>query len=433
MTSPQRIQQVRRITRAAWISAALVIAAFLSGGSAIPAETSRMRLFSSAVAGWGFDLVAWEVEALGDKAYAAVTQPAGDLPPRLAALAVLQYMHRADEIGKLTDLVNRGYSEAACECKSSIWTLQTQLEGLREEQIATRPTVEQVIQRQVSNVLEVAGFTVAGTVFPPVQFTFTEPPKKLVVSPRDRIATIYTRMLAADIGIVKLTEAEDKINAASNARGYITNIGGLGAYPTMVVDQASLGWILSTVAHEWVHNYLALYPLGWSYFKSQDLTTLNETVAEIAGNEIGRETLRQYYPQLVKPLAQEPPSSEALPLADPDGFDFNEQMRLTRLEVDSLLAAGKVDEAEAYMEQRRQAFVEHGYPLRVLNQAYFAFHGSYGTSAASTSPIGPKLERLRSLSPDLRSFMDTVKWFISLDDLDAALADAEDAAARIEG
>jgi DNA polymerase-3 subunit alpha len=41
---------------------------------------------------------------------------------------------------------------------------------------------------------------------------------------------------------------DDKLSA------YITNIGGLGAFPTQVVEQASLSWVLSTVAHEWTHN-----------------------------------------------------------------------------------------------------------------------------------------------------------------------------------
>ena len=65
---------------------------------------------------------------------------------------------------------------------------------------------------------------------------------------------------------------------------------------------------------------------------------------------------------------------------------------------------GRVRDAEEYMEIRRILFRENGYPIRKLNQAYFAFHGSYGTGAAATSPIGPKLERLRSLTPDLRTF-----------------------------
>ena len=401
----------------------MALALILAGGGAIPASEARARSYAMTVAGWGFNLLTWEVDALAEKMSASFTRPEDEYPPRLASIVVLEYMERAKEIGLIEENLTRLYIEDACGCSAPIWALQVRSSELRAEQHEARPAVEQVIQRQVGSVLELAGLTVWGRPFPPVQFTFTEPPKKLVVSPRERIATVYSRMLAPEIGMAHIQEAEAQINGTDNSRGYITNIGGLGAFPTMVVDRASLSWVLSTVAHEWLHNYLALYPLGWNYFKSQDMTTLNETVAEIVGNEVGAETLRQYYPDLMEPK----PLSEMLPLAEPDGFDFQAEMRHTRQEVDRLLAEGRVEEAEAYMENRRTVFVENGYPLRVLNQAYFAFHGSYGTSGASTSPIGPKLDRLRELSPDLRSFLETVRWFTEPEDLDVALVELEDA------
>ena len=97
-------------------------------------------------------------------------------------------------------------------------------------------------------------------------------------------------------------------------------------------------------------------------------------------------------------------------------------MRQTRETVDLFLKYGRVRDAEEYMEMRRILFRENGYPIRKLNQAYFAFHGSYGTGAAATSPIGPKLERLRSLTPDLRTFLAVVRGFTAVDDLDKAVA-----------
>ena len=93
-------------------------------------------------------------------------------------------------------------------------------------------------------------------------------------------------------------------------------------------------------------------------------------------------------------------------------------MRETRLHVDALLEAGLVEAAEAYMEARRRYFVDKGYPLRVLNQAYFAFHGSYATGAESSSPIGPQLQQLRAESEDLAHFLQQVRWFTSLSDLE---------------
>ena len=68
-------------------------------------------------------------------------------------------------------------------------------------------------------------------------------------------------------------------------------------------------------------------------------------------------------------------------------------MRITREHVDQLLAAGEIEEAEAYMEVRRHVFWDNGYMIRRINQAYFAFHGAYndtpGGGASGTDPVGP--------------------------------------------
>ncbi len=58
-----------------------------------------------------------------------------------------------------------------------------------------------------------------------------------------------------------------------------------------------------------------------------------------------------------------------------------------------------------------------GYSLRRLNQAYFAFHGSYATSPASVDPIGPWLHQLRDQSGSLKAFVDRASQISSLDDL----------------
>lgn len=423
--------------------ATVAIVLLVLGGSTVTAQQARMRSYTMAVAGWGFDMVTWETQAIGDKLVAAATRPSSGLAPDVASELVVRYMARADRIGQLEDQI-AAIGSAGGSPEQDIATLQKEVAALREQQEAIRPEVEQVIERQVSYALAQAGFAVLGNPFPPVQFTFTEPPRKLVVSPRDRIATIHSRMLKPGMPLAEIEEAEGEINESERARAYITRIGGLGAYPTMVVDRASLEWVLSTVAHEWTHNYLTMHPLGWNYFKSQDLTTLNETVAEIVGNEIGAAVSAWFYdrdqavPEDGEAVGQETFDDRALDTGegastddagddetaskeDAPAFDFREEMRKTRLEVDRLLAEGRVADAEEYMEQRRLFFGEHGHPLRVLNQAYFAFHGSYGTSAASTSPIGPKLRELRQLTPDLKTFVDTVKWFTESEDLDRAL------------
>lgn len=111
-------------------------------------------------------------------------------------------------------------------------------------------------------------------------------------------------------------------------------------------------------------------------------------------------------------------SEESEP-TEPPPFDFNKEMHATRLRVDELLAEGKVEEAEAYMEERRQVFVQEGYYIRKLNQAYFAFHGTYADTPASVSPIHEELKKVRSNSASIGEFIRTVARFGNYQDFKA--------------
>jgi hypothetical protein len=91
-------------------------------------------------------------------------------------------------------------------------------------------------------------------------------------------------------------------------------------------------------------------------------------------------------------------------------------MRRIRQQVDRLLAEGQVTQAEAYMEAERLKLVAQGYNLRKLNQAYFAFHGSYALSPGSVDPIGLQIRQLRASSPSLKIFLDRVGWLNSYQD-----------------
>jgi len=425
----------QRVRHAFFIVLALLVVAFSIGSQSLSSEERRARAISQTVSGLGFNLLEWEAESIANELEALVERPTAGLTPAESTELVRIYLERARRMAEIEWTIEQHLAEAQVAARAvmsgstsspDIAALQAELDVLRMQQEADRLTVEQIIQEQIGAELVAAGLQVRGQPFPPVLFGFVEPPKKMVVSPRDRIETIHAHMLDADTRLDTIQQIEGTIYREQNLSAYITNIGGLGAFPTMVIDRAGLDWILSTVAHEWTHNYLTLFPLGLNYMTSSDLTIINETVAEIVGNEIGAGALRRYYPDLVPP----PPDPRAAFIREYEPyyaaqppFDFRAEMRKTRLEVDRLLAEDRVAEAEAYMEERRQLFVENGYPLRVLNQAYFAFHGSYGTSAASSSPIGPKLERLRDLTPDLPTFLRTVRWFTSSADIDRALAE----------
>lgn len=138
----------------------------------------------------------------------------------------------------------------------------------------------------------------------------------------------------------------------------------------------------------------------------------------------------RYYPEFLPPEPEPEPEEpeEETPPSEPPPFEFRAEMRRTRIRVDELLAEGRIEEAEAYMEERRQEFVAQGYYIRKLNQAYFAFHGAYADEpgAAGADPIGPAVRSLRTLSPDLRTFVNRVARVTTLAELEALLREAEE-------
>ena len=214
---------------------------------------------------------------------------------------------------------------------------------------------------------------------------------------------------------------EAQVETETELSALVANTGGIALYPSIVSDGTQLEYALEVIAHEWVHQWLWFRPLGRRYFESGELTALNETVATIAGIEIGqlaRDRLEGTEPQPLAHPYHPPTTGEHTAPGNPVRFDFQAEMRATRVRVDELLAAGDVDGAEAYMQARRRIFVAEGYPIRKLNQAYFAFHGAYATTgAAGVSIIGDQVLELRRRSPSLAEFLRTAAQFTSAAEL----------------
>ena len=78
------------------------------------------------------------------------------------------------------------------------------------------------------------------------------------------------------------------------------------------------------------------------------------------------------------------------------------------------------------MELRREFLWEHGYRIRKLNQAYFAFHGAYadapGGAAAAEDPVGEAVRALRSRSDTLADFIKQISWMWNFEQLQSAVA-----------
>ncbi len=305
-----------------------------------------------------------------------------------------------------------------------------QLAAARQERDGLKNTVEAVLEERVSQAAREAGlessfpfFPKAHWLFPPIDFEFASPPNVLAISPRDRIYLESTRLLKSDLTL----EDVDRVEQYWEAKGVsalVVGTGGVGTYPSVVPPEADYGDLLATVSHEWMHQYLFFRPLGSRYFRDPSLATINETVANMAGRELGAMVARRYPLSAGPSASQATPPAAASPTATQSGpaFDFNQVMRDLRRNVDSLLAEGKVTEAESLMEETRQLLASHGYYIRRINQAYFAFHGLYADTPASSSPIGPKLEELRRRSASLGDFVHAAARLTSETDLDRLLA-----------
>jgi hypothetical protein len=222
-----------------------------------------------------------------------------------------------------------------------------------------------------------------------------------------------------------MEKLEDRIFADLDHAALVVPIGGVGTYPTMVSQTTNLVWLTETISHEWVHNFLALRPLGINYYTSDVLRTINETTASLAGKELGMLILAKYYPEFLPA----PSSSSQVQPSEPEQASFNYQveMRNTRVEVDRLLTEGKVEEAETYMEARRGFFWENGYLIRKLNQAYFAFYGAYndvaGGGAAGKDPVGPAVVAYREQFSCVGDFLKSIAWVKSFGELLERLPD----------
>jgi predicted aminopeptidase len=192
----------------------------------------------------------------------------------------------------------------------------------------------------------------------------------------------------------------------------------------MVLESDSAEQVLVSAAHEWVHQYLIFYPLGEGYWNSQETREINETTAELVGTEVGGQVAARLG-LTAAPVATTTPAPRTRP-----AFDFRAFMRETRAHVEELLAAQRVDDAEAYMRARRDELQQHGYYIRKLNQAYFALYGSYGEgfAASPANPIPGYLRTLRTASPTLADFLVRVRDITTV----AQLREAADRASQTD-
>ncbi len=274
-----------------------------------------------------------------------------------------------------------------------------------------RGAVEEVIESAISGVLSDLDIGSWGPFdYPPVDIRLDEPPRVLITSPRDRIIRSHEALVSVDITTSEREALENALLDSDDLSALVLDIGGVATFPAIVGSAGDLRGTLQTSAHEWVHYYLVahLRPLGLRVYTAPEMLVINETLADMAGREIGDMAFRALGGIIVPPA--NPPSENEMDgqPADPGRLDFGKEMHVTRLRVDELLSLGSIGEAEAYMEQRRLLFVEAGFHIWKLNQAYFAFNGTYVEQPESSSPVGEQMKDIRAASADVSALIATV-------------------------
>ena len=213
-----------------------------------------------------FEFISWTANALwaktlqfalGDERYLA-TDAWHDL--------VVEYDELLNEISAGDNELARIFSDpAVADPMAASAAVRADLAAKRREQSERQNLVESILQEQVSSELRAQGFAVAGEVVPPVLFRFTPIPMGLIVSPRDAIRQDANIQLLPGLNFEQQIALEAEAERRLDVSALVVPFGGLGTFPTMIMESSWTSWVVEAVTHEWVHIYLALTPLGMGY------------------------------------------------------------------------------------------------------------------------------------------------------------------------
>ncbi len=403
----------------------LMLTGACSGGSSFNRDLSRVT------SPYGFNYLGWEVRSAGE-ALARTFKSRSDLAS--GSDVVRQYFSLNDKAAGIRYDMD-GITIAGKP--GDLAALQAQLDAIDTQKQTIESEVERVLAGQIQQVLADEGiynpFLPVRVSFPMVSFRLNMPPGTLIISPLDHISLDRAIMLRQGLDITDAEKIEEQVGALG-VSSIVMEPGGFGAiYPTMIDEYSSLEPAIILAIHEWMHQYTVFRPLGFLFLLNvlgirpdYQIDTMNETLNDMVAGEVGTAVMARYYPAVAASHFQRMSFIH-------QAYDFyDDEMSAIRAAVDDFLSREEIAQAEQYMEEKRQELVANGYYIRKLNQAYFAFSGSYAdtsptqtlsqlaysfTSAWTTQEIGQGLSMARSQSESLKSFLDRVSSMTSPDDL----------------
>jgi hypothetical protein len=394
---------------------------FVLGPAAVPVNdpTEQIRVYTRAVE---FDFVDWTIDAALTKIRYGALGLADYLDREQQREVVFQYLDLVRQIRSAENQLTLIYSDPdIADPAEAAKPVSEELDELYHLRGELQPLTEMVVQQMVSEVIGEMELDFIGQPIPQVMFHTTPLPWAMIVSPRDVIRQDANISLEVDLTVEDHIRLEEQIASNQDVSTLVVPVGGVGTYPSMIAQSTNINWLMDVVTHEWIHNYLTLNPLGVRYGESPELRTINETTANIAGDEIGAAVIAEFFPEHVPPPPPpQPIDPEPQPEPEPPAFDFRAEMHETRVTVDEMLLNGQIEEAESYMEERRQFFWDNGYTIRKLNQAYFAFYGAYADVPGGTAgedPVGAAVRDFRAQSESLGAFVRMIADVKSFNDL----------------
>ena len=403
---------VKLQTRLIVITSLLAVCLLVGGCASSQDFDARL---SSIVEPYRFNIAKWESVAILHEVNQWIFSRSEEIDDEIGV--VTEYFSSIKQIKTLKSEIETANADSG---ESDLASLKTELNRLQEQQTALEGTVERIIEGQIRDTLTQQGIfnpiIKLKISFPPVNFKLDKLPCLLVISPRHKIESMREILLQPNLSLEEIEDIEtkaDKLGVSS----LVVKLGGLSTpYPTLVTNEASLRFTINTATEEWLHQYLVFKPLGFLYLldlagvsRNYEIATMNETLAGMVSKEIGSIVYEKYYLGYGNGVNQNQTTESE--------FDFNREMREIRKAVDKYLAQGEIEQAEEFMEQKRQYLASMGHYIRKLNQAYFAFYGTYADRPTSISPIGLELKELRSQSASLKDFLNIVAIMTSRQDL----------------
>src|SRR5690606_15853616 len=100
-----------RVLRAYQLAITLIVSFALLGSSAYDVQEDHLRRLAMTSAGYGFDLVSWELSAISRKIAAAFASPAAELSPGERKARVLTYVETTQELDRTEYELARHYAQ----------------------------------------------------------------------------------------------------------------------------------------------------------------------------------------------------------------------------------------------------------------------------------------------------------------------------------